>query len=96
MYISRPPAWLTMEQACRLAGRSESTLRVWIKRGRIIAHRFGKAWMISEPEILRACQKLPKVGRPRRNEIPSADVTRRKGFLAMALGATPGVPQRHC
>jgi hypothetical protein len=46
-------------------GLSQPTIRVWITRGLIQAHKEGRAWMVSRKDVARMLTENPTLGRPR-------------------------------
>jgi len=45
------PALLTIPQTAEHLQVSSKTIRRWIEVGDLIAHRFGRQWRISEPDL---------------------------------------------
>jgi len=45
------PALLTIKQAAMQIQVSTKTINRWIKGGDLVAHRFGRQWRISEPDL---------------------------------------------
>jgi excisionase family DNA binding protein len=46
-------------------GLSQPTIRVWITRGLINAHKEGRAWMVSRAEVAQMLADNPTLGKPR-------------------------------
>jgi excisionase family DNA binding protein len=46
-------------------GLSQPTIRVWITRGLINAHKEGRAWMVSRQEVAQMLADNPTLGKPR-------------------------------
>ena len=46
-------------------GLSQPTIRVWITRGLINAHKEGRAWIVSRKDVARMLAENPTLGRPR-------------------------------
>jgi hypothetical protein len=46
-------------------GLSQPTIRVWITRGLINAHKEGRAWIVSRSDVARMLSENPSLGRPR-------------------------------
>lgn len=44
--------WLTIEQASQLSGYHAEYLRIIVRAGKLVAHKFGSVWAISRKSLL--------------------------------------------
>ena len=52
--------WLTIQQAAQLSGYHAEYLRIIVREGRLIAHKFGPVWAISKKSLLSYLQTAEK------------------------------------
>lgn len=48
--------WLTIQQAAKLSGYHAEYLRLLVRAGKVLAHKFGPVWAISKRSLLRYLQ----------------------------------------
>lgn len=58
MLAPAPPAYLTLGEACRVAGRSENTMRKLIRERRF-AWKVDGRWRVSQPDLVAYLAGLP-------------------------------------
>ncbi len=56
-------AWLTVEQAAHLVGRTPATIYSWIKQGRLSSARPERITMVRRRDVV-AVEAVMKIGRP--------------------------------
>jgi hypothetical protein len=44
--------WLTSQQAAKLSGYHAEYLRIIVRAGKVVAHKFGPVWAISKKSLL--------------------------------------------
>jgi len=44
--------WLTIQQASKLSGYHAEYLRISVRAGKLVAHKFGPVWAISKKSLL--------------------------------------------
>jgi excisionase family DNA binding protein len=44
--------WLTVQQAAKLSGYHAEYLRIIVRMGKLVAHKFGPVWAISKKSLL--------------------------------------------
>jgi len=44
--------WLTIQQATKLSGYHAEYLRIIVRAGKVVAHKFGPVWAISKKSLL--------------------------------------------
>ena len=64
---SKTEKFLTPREAAELLGFAEDTVRRYINRKLIKAHKFGNTWAVSESECKRYKAEKRAMGRPKNN-----------------------------
>lgn len=54
--------WLTIEQASRLSGYHTEYLRIIVRAGKLVAHKFGSVWAINKRSLLAYLKAAEKSG----------------------------------
>jgi len=52
--------WLTVQQAAKLSGYHAEYLRIIVRMGKLVAHKFGPVWAISKKSLLSYLQTAEK------------------------------------
>ena len=52
--------WLTVQQAAKLSGYHAEYLRIIVRAGKLVAHKFGSVWAISKKSLLSYLQTAEK------------------------------------
>jgi excisionase family DNA binding protein len=52
--------WLTIQQAAQLSGYHPEYLRIIVRAGKLVAHKFGSVWAISRKSLLSYLQVAEK------------------------------------
>ena len=52
--------WLTIRQAAKLSGYHAEYLRIIVRAGKLVAHKFGPVWAISKKSLLSYLQIAEK------------------------------------
>ncbi len=51
MVDSMQDSWIDIEQAAQYLGVNKDTIRNWIKKGSVPAHKVGKLWKFKKSEL---------------------------------------------
>ena len=52
--------WLTIQQAAKISGYHAEYLRIIVRAGKLVAHKFGPVWAISKKSLLFYLQNAEK------------------------------------
>jgi len=52
--------WLTIQQAAKVSGYHVEYLRIIVRAGKLVAHKFGPVWAISKKSLLSYLQTAEK------------------------------------
>jgi excisionase family DNA binding protein len=52
--------WLTIQQAAKLSGYHPEYLRIIVRAGKLVAHKFGPVWAISKKSLLSYLQSAER------------------------------------
>ena len=52
--------WLTIQQAAKISGYHAEYLRIIVRAGKLVAHKFGPVWAISKKSLLSYLQTAEK------------------------------------
>ena len=54
--------WLTIQQASKVSGYHAEYLRIIVRAGKVVAHKFGPVWAISKKSLLSYLKTAEKTG----------------------------------
>jgi excisionase family DNA binding protein len=56
---------LTLPEIAETLGMNPSTVRLWVREGRLQAEKMGRKWMVRRVDLERMLAEQPQVGHPR-------------------------------
>jgi excisionase family DNA binding protein len=56
---------LTLPEIAQTLGMNPSTVRLWVREGRLRAEKMGRKWMVRRVDLERMLAEQPQVGHPR-------------------------------
>lgn len=56
---------LTLPEIAQTLGMNPSTVRLWVREGRLQAEKMGRKWMVRRADLHRMLAEQPQVGHPR-------------------------------
>ena len=56
---------MTLPEIAQTLGMNPSTVRLWVREGRLQAEKMGRKWMVRRTDLERMLAEQPQVGHPR-------------------------------